>query len=188
MYMRINLLPAKYSRKRVSALYELAAMAGLVVLTLGGLYGWYWYTSSEIDRLQAEIAGVRGQIERLKKEVVRVDEFKNKARALEDKLKVIEELKVAKSGPVHVLDDLATVLTRVGDVWLTAISDKEGVLTLELCALRHDKISEFMEQLSARSRYFKDIRLVLSEAKEDKAITFFVFKVTAAVVYDAPAT
>ena len=186
MYMRLNLLPTRYSRKRTGTLYELILMISVVVATLLGLYFWYWMTNREINQLMADTSNVRQQIEKLKKEVVRVDEFKKKARALEDKLKVIDTLKDRKSGPVRLLEDLATVVTQVGDVWIEEISEKNDIMTLNMSSLRSDKISEFMEQLETHSRYFEDVDLVVSEAKQEKNLTYHKFKVKCEVRYYMP--
>lgn len=183
MYMRINLLPTKYSRKRTGAIYELVIMVTVLVLTVLGLATWYWLTASEIERTRAQVAQLRREVESLKQEVVKVDQFKTQALDLENKLEVIETLRERKTGPVKLLDDLATVITRVGDVWLEELSERDGVMTLDMFSLRDDKIAEFMQQLERYSEYFTRVSLVLSEARKEKELTYYRFRISCQVRY-----
>lgn len=183
MKMKVNLLPTKMSRKKAGAMYELGIMAGAIVATLIGLYMWYYVMDSTRSELNVNINHVKSQISKLKKEVVRVDEFKRKAKSLESKLKVIKDLRARKTGPVKILDDLATTITKVGDVWLLSLNEVEGVMTLEMNSLRQDKISEFMEMLEKESRYFSDIKLVITESKTEKNLIYYYFKISCKVNY-----
>jgi type IV pilus assembly protein PilN len=183
MHMRINLLPTKVSRKKVGALYELVVMVVLAVMTVLGLYGWYWFMEIKKSDVQRQIADVQLQIDKLKKEVIRVDEFKDKTRNHEDKLKIIDDLKSRKVGPVHLLDDLATIITQVGDIWVLTLTERDGVMQLDMYSLSQDKISEFLDMLGKRSHYFTNIKLLFTEAKKEPENTLYHFKVTCSVQY-----
>src|SRR3954462_549580 len=101
--LRINLLPRKASKKQTTAKNELYIVAASVILLLIGAYVLYWYRGREVDALDARIATAQQEVESLKKDVVRVEEFKKKTATLEQKLQVIEKLKKQKVGPAHML-------------------------------------------------------------------------------------
>lgn len=188
MRMRINLLPTKFSKKRAQNVRDLIVMASVVGATLLGLFIWYSSLNNQLNTVKGNIRQVQNQIDKLSKEVAKVDEFKKNTKVLEDKLAVIEQLKAKKTGPVMVLDELATAITLVGDVWVTDIKESEGVMELSMNALRQDKISDFMLNLESRPKYFKDVKLLVTEAQKEKdSSTYYRFRVSCNVIYAADA-
>lgn len=183
--LRINLLPTKANKKQATAKNELyLVMASFLVLLLG-LYAAYWYQGREVDALDGRIATATAEVAALKKDVVRVEEFKKKAATLEQKIGVIEKLKKQKVGPAHMLDDLATILTDEPKVWLTRIAEKDGLMTLEGEAMEHSNISDFQLALQRRSKFFRDIRLELVETKARDGVNILSWRITCQADYAA---
>ncbi len=183
--LRINLLPAKASKKQVIAKNELyLVIAGVLFLVLG-MYLAYWYRGREVDQLRGRIDTVQAEVETLKKDVVRVEEFKKKTATLEQKLGVIENLKKQKVGPAHMLDDLATILTDEPKVWLTKMSEVNGVMTLEGEAMEHSNISDFQLGLQRRSKFFRDVKLELVESKAHDGVSVLAWRITCIADYAA---
>ncbi len=185
MRMRINLLPTKYNKKRAQNVHELIIMAVILVVTLAGLFGWYKVLDNKLTVAKRNVKEVQAQVEKLKKDIAKVDEFKASTKVLEDKLKVIDELKAKKTGPVLVLDELATAITLTGDVWVRRLVEKDGVMELQMSSLRQDKISDFMLVLESKSKLFQNVRLILTEAQKekDKGDIYYNFTVSCAVLY-----
>ena len=66
-------------------------------------------------------------------------------REVEDKLKVLEELRKGRSGPVRMLDALSTATPK--KVWLIDFDEKANAVKLEGRAVAHDDVAEFMRAL-----------------------------------------
>ena len=152
--LRINLLPTKAAKKHESVRQELLASALLLIVVGVGLYIWSRSMTADLDAMQARITTVQQEIAQLKQDVVRVEDFKKKAEILEQKIAVITKLQQERTGPAHLLDDLATILAEQKKVWLTKLTEGGGKLTLEGAAMEHESISDFQLALERRSKYF----------------------------------
>jgi type IV pilus assembly protein PilN len=141
--LRINLLPIKAAKKGESARQELLAVMGGAIALVAGLYLWNSMVTSDKDETTGKIAIVKKEIAQLKQDVVKVEDFKKKAAALESKIKAIRGLQTRRIGPAKMLDDLATIMTEERKVWLTELTDSDGNMTLKGAAMEEENISDF---------------------------------------------
>lgn len=183
--LKINLLAKKVSKKATSAKNELYALLGVGAAVLATLYFIYASADGDIAELQSRITTVQNEIATLKKDVVRVEEFKKKTVTLEQKIQVIEKLKKQKLGPARMLDDLATILTDEKKVWLTKMTEKNGLLMLEGEAMEHVNISDFQIALQRRSKFFRDVKLDIVETKKRDGIAVLSWKLRCRADYSA---
>lgn len=182
---RINLLPVKAARRVDSARNELIAVAGLLLATTGGVY--YWHTSTEYDIgvVQEHLEAVRSSITETEKTLQRVEEFKNKARTLEQKLEVIDKLRRQKVGPAKMLEDLSAILTLQPKVWISNFQEKDGLITLEGGAMSHENISEFQLALERESKFFKSIHLTYVNTTKEGDVSYLLWALTCVANYSA---
>jgi type IV pilus assembly protein PilN len=139
--------------------------------------------SSRADQMAAEIQKKQGELTQLDKVIGEVNEYTAKRKELEDKLKVIDDLRKGKTGPVRALDDLASEIPN--RIWLTKMDESGGSVTLEGKAIDHEDVSAFMKSLQ-KSRYFTSIVLGFSKSVKDASgATLYEFKITCAVDYKA---
>ncbi len=183
--MRINLLPVRAARRQVSARQELLILALILAIVTAGLFAWATVGSAKVSDMQERVDSVRREMETVKKDVARVQEFKTKADLLERKLKVIDELKKKKIGPAKMLDDLAGILTDQRKVWLTKLEEKDGTLLLEGGAMEEENVSDFQMALSKRSKIFTDVKLGLVAAQKKGGVGFLEWKMTCKTNYTA---
>lgn len=183
--LRINLLPRKASKKQTTAKNELYIVTASVLALVLVVYLLHWWRGREVDTLDGKIASAQAEVANLKKDVVRVEEFKKKTATLEQKLQVIEKLKKQKVGPAHMLDDLATILTEEPKVWLTRMSENDGVMQLEGEAMEHSNISDFQLALQRRSKFFRNVKLELVETKQRDGVNVLAWKITCQADYAA---
>ncbi|MCA3016366.1 MAG: PilN domain-containing protein [Myxococcaceae bacterium] len=143
--IRINLLPVRQVRKRELGRQFLALAAATVVATLAGNF--FWFTSRDEERAQrAEAASKRErEIAALDKQIGEVNELKKRKKEVEDKLGVLEKLRKQRSGPVKLLDALASVTPK--KVFVTSFEEKAGAVKLLGAADSHEDVSEFMKAL-----------------------------------------
>src|SRR5439155_848311 len=93
-----------------------------------------FYTATAADShiarlyLSGGTAKTRTEIAQLEKTIGEVKSIKDDKKALEDKLKILDTLKKGRTGPVKVMDELATVIPQ--RVWLTDYAEQGGNVTM----------------------------------------------------------
>ena len=145
MMIRINLLPVRAVKKRELGRQFLVLGAGVVVLTLVINGAWYLDRASTSSRNQERIATTRARIAELEKVIGEVNNINKRKREVEEKLKVLDELRRGRSGPVRMLDALSTATPK--KVWLKDFDEKQNLVKLEGTAVSHDDVAEFMRAL-----------------------------------------
>lgn len=178
--IRINLLPVKAARKRETGLQQLILMSASV-LFLGICLGVYNVTvGNEIDTIKEDIAKDEAEISRLEKIIGEVNQYEDQKKKLQAQLKVIEELEKGKSGPVKVLDQLASNIPK--RVWVDGFEERNGMATLSGFGLEMADVSEFLKALE-KSPHFTEVTLKFTENTPQKGIQTFRFVITTRVNY-----
>ena len=183
--LRINLLPIKAARKHDTAKQELLIVVGGSIVLLAALYFYHGAKADDVATLQTRITTVKKEIHQLKQDVVRVEEFKNKANTLEKKIKVIRDLRNKRIGPARMLDEIAEIMTEQEKVWLTKLVEKEGTLTLEGGAMEHENISDFQLALERRAKLVSGVQLTVVTASRAKSKGYLTWKMVCNTSYRA---
>jgi len=147
MMIRINLLPVRQVKKREAGRQFLVVLAGITIMALLG--NGYWYTSmdSQRERQQRKLDDTKARIEQLQKVIGEVDNLNKRKKEVEDKLKVLDDLRKKRGGPVKLLDALATAIPK--KVWITDFDEKAAAVKVLGQAESLDDVSEFMRGLKA---------------------------------------
>ncbi len=178
--VRINLLPVRISKKKEAGKQQAVLFA---VLLVAGLVGnWIWASSrrSELESLQAKAARTRQDIAQLDRIIGEVKDIKDAKRGLEEKLDVLDKLKAGRTGPVKMLDELASVTPK--RLWLRKMEEKAGNVTFEGTAMTIDDVSAFMSELK-KAKYFANVELKKTTAKDEKALKLVDFTISASSRY-----
>jgi type IV pilus assembly protein PilN len=183
--LRINLLPIKAARKHDTAKQELLLFVGGTLVVTLGLYFYHGSQTDAVATLKTKIATVTKEIEQLKQDVVRVEEFKQKASTLEKKIKVIRDLQNKRIGPARMLDEIAEIMTEQEKVWLTKLSEKGGSLTLEGGAMEHENISDFQLALERRAKLITEVHLKMVTSANAKGKKHLKWTITCKATYRA---
>jgi type IV pilus assembly protein PilN len=182
--VRINLLPVRVSKKKEAGRQQLALFAVLLVLGLLGNYLWQSSRGADLKARQAKLARTRDDIAQLERIIGEVRNIKEQQQALQQKLDVLERLKAGRSGPVRMLDELATIAPK--QLWLSKLEESKGGITFLGVAPTIDEVSAFMTALKT-SRYFTQVELKRTSAAGagtgDRLVTF---EITATVQYGGP--
>lgn len=177
--IRINLLHGTRPRK-VSGQLDVRVEAGVAVALLVVVFGGCWYysdsLSTQIEAKQLETAGQTTQIQVLKKEVKKVEDFEKKKKQLEAKSQIIDKLEQDRVGPVKVLDTISKSLDPL-KLWLTSLKVKGKKVEVNGRALTNDDVVGFVNNLR-RGGEFKNINLgeILSKTKGRDTIRVLNFK------------
>jgi type IV pilus assembly protein PilN len=145
MMIRINLLPVRAVKKREMGRQVLVLGGAVIVLTMVLNVIWYLDRSSTRDRNQERINATSARIAELEKVIGEVNNINRRKREVEEKLRVLEELRKGRSGPVRLLDALATATPK--KIWLKDFDEKANAVKLEGTAVSHDDVAEFMRAL-----------------------------------------
>src|SRR5258706_4706869 len=152
--IHINLLPVKAAKKREFGRQQLVLFVLLLVLAGIGNYFVYNRFESELRSLDKQIATTRSEIAKLEKTIGEVKSIKEDKKALEDKLKILDTLKKGRTGPVKVMDELATLIPQ--KVWLNDYTESGGSVTMQGSASSYEDLSTFSKKLKA-SVHFTNI-------------------------------
>jgi type IV pilus assembly protein PilN len=181
--VRINLLPVRVSKKKEAGKQQLILFALVLVL---GVLGNYLWASSRADALAAKQAAVqrtKNEIAQLDRIIGEVKNIKEQQAQLREKLVVLARLKTARTGPVKMLDELATLTPK--RLWLRKLDEKAGAVTLDGTAATIDDVSELMAALKG-STQFRSVELKKTSAKVENGFRVVDFTLTATVAYAAP--
>lgn len=181
--VRINLLPVRVSKKKEAGRQQLVLFA--VVLAAGLAGNWIWASSraGDLKAREAKLARTREDIAQLERIIGEVKNIKEAQQELQKKLDVLDKLKQGRTGPVRMLDELASVTPR--QLWLTKLDEKAGAVSLGGSAVSIDDVSEFMTKLK-QSKYFTKVELrkttaVKGTGRSERLVTF---EITATAAYN----
>ena len=154
--IRINLLPVRASKKREFGRQQLVFLA--LILILVGIGNWYWYSKvdGELTQMDQKIASTRSDIAQLEKTIGEVKSIKEDKKALEDKLKILDTLKKGRSGPVRVMDDLASIIP--AKVWIVDYAETAGAVAMQGRASSYEDLSAFSKKLK-ESKHFSNVTI-----------------------------
>lgn len=155
--IRVNLLPLKEAqramgRRRQASLALLSVAVAMLVMVVP-----YLMQGRTLSALDREITQLNSDIAKLNAQAVEVRDLEKKRVELKAKLRVIDDLKQKRVGPVHILEDLGGATPE--KLWLVDTSETGGQATITGMALDNQTIAEFMRRLQG-SKYFYEVDLV----------------------------
>jgi len=157
---------------------QLGIGLGVTLIFLGACgYRWQMLVDEVTLQTQTKEAKTK-ELDALKKKVQEVEDYERKKRLLEDKVRIIEQLRKNQGGPVRLLDYLSQGLDPV-KVWLTSVEGDTQV-TVVGKALTNDDIVEFIKNLQ-QSNYFLSVTLQESVQAMEDGVTIYSFKISMAV-------
>ena len=171
--IRINLLPFRAARKQENIRRQVNIYFLSVVCLLTLIVYSYLSLGSELNRLKGEEKQLRGELATYAKVTKEIAQIKKRTKEIKDKLDVIKGLEKQSSGPVRLLEEIATSVP-IDRLWLSAIVEKGGDLTLEGTAMDPYTVTLFMTNLEKKKR----IQSV--ELKTTKLQNFPKYKLNAA--------
>ncbi len=178
--IRINLLPVRVSKKKEAGRQQLILFALLVFLGLVGNWFWTGARASELASREAKLKRTRDDIAQLERIIGEVKNIKDQQNALKEKLAVLDKLKAGRTGPVRMLDELATIVPK--KLSLRKMEEKGGPITFDGDAATIDDVSAFMAALK-KSAYFSNVELKKTAAKTVGRYQVVDFTVTAIANY-----
>jgi len=155
--IRINLLPFRAARKKENIRRQLMVY-GLSVVLLFLVMGWtFIHLTSTLSDLKKEKDDIEVKLKGYEQTIKKIAELEKKIKEIRAKLEVIRELERNKTGPVHLLDEIAMAIPRE-KLWLSSMKETRGALTLTGTAMDNETIALFMTNLE-KSEYISGVDL-----------------------------
>jgi type IV pilus assembly protein PilN len=170
--IRINLVaPERVAKAKAKAGPPLPAGALqsylLLALFAGGALvlcaGAWWIQSNKLRDLDTRIAADEKRQRDLQAIKAQVDQFQMKKAILENKVLVIEQLRLAQKSPVHMLDEISKALPDF--VWLTGMEESRGSLRFSGQSNSLAAVADFISALQ-RSGWFPQVDLGTSQEQQ----------------------
>jgi type IV pilus assembly protein PilN len=143
----------------------LALFAGGALVACG--FGYFWQ-SNKLKQLDTRIAADEKRQRELQAIKQQVDQFLQKKATLENKVLVIEQLRLAQKSPVHMLDEISKALPDY--VWLKTMDETKGSVRFQGQSNSLAAVADFISALE-RSGWFPVVDL--ATAQENKSLVDF---------------
>jgi type IV pilus assembly protein PilN len=178
--IRINLAQEKAARTKTRAAAPGPVLPGggalqsslLLIVFAGGAAmlcaGAWWYQSNKLKDLETRIAADEKRQRDLQAIKQQVDAFQQRKAILENKVLVIEQLRLAQKSPVHMLDEISKALPDY--VWLTGMDESRGAVRFQGQSNSLAAVADFIGGLQ-RSGWFPVVDL--GTAQEQRSIVNF---------------
>jgi len=154
--LEINLLPVREARRKADIRQQLMQLMFVLLLTVGAIGFWHSRVAEQISMSEVRVSQMQNDIKQFKPQLDQVAAFKLKKARLEKKIDVIDGLDRARSGPVHVLAELAARTPE--RLWLTGVDSKAGEIRMEGRSLDNELVALFLRGLG-ESKYFDKVDL-----------------------------
>jgi Tfp pilus assembly protein PilN len=178
--IRINLLgvPRPKKGKRGGGGGSMPSMSGegpgaVVFLMLGlviglGAAGYLWWdTNKKAADLAEKISAAEREGQRLQAVKAKFEARAKEAAVFERRVKVIDQLRAAQSGPVDLLNTVGDMVNNTDAVWLNDMNETGANININGVALTTNAVANLMTNLK-RSGYFKNVEIKI--AAQDPAV------------------
>jgi type IV pilus assembly protein PilN len=161
--IRINLLPFRAERKKENIRRQISIYVLSVAFLFIVMVYFFLQLNSTLNGLKAEEQRLQAELKTYEATVKRIAELEKKIKEIRAKLEVIKELERNKTGPVHLLDEIAVAVPK-DKLWLTSLKESGGVLTLTGTAMDNETVALFMTNLE-RSEHVTAVDLQSSRLR-----------------------
>lgn len=178
--IEINLLPVREARRKEDLRQQGMQFVFALLIAGAGIGFTHSHVTSRISDSQLRIRQMEADIKQFQPQLDQVAAFRKKKASLEKKIDVIDGLDRARSGPVRVMDELATHMP--DRVWLTNIQTEGNAIKLKGESLDNELVALLLRALG-ESPYFDQVDLQSTELGNSKeGLKLVKFNVDAVVV------
>jgi type IV pilus assembly protein PilN len=163
--IHINLLPVREAKRKADIRQQLMQLVLVLILTGAGIGYVHTRITDQIEASRQRVAQMQQDINQFKPQLDQVAAFRKKKANLEKKIDVIEGLDRARSGPVRVMDELATHTPE--RLWLTSVATKGNQIQLKGESLDNELVATFLRALG-ESPFFDQVDLEGTQLGDNK--------------------
>jgi type IV pilus assembly protein PilN len=156
--IKINLLPFRAAKKRENIKRQISIYVLTIVLLFGAIVYLLLSLSADLSRIKNQEKKLQQELAAFQLTLKKIGELEKRIKEVKAKLAVIKDLEKKKTGPVHLLDEIAMAVPKE-KLWLTSLSESGGALKLAGTAMDNETIALFMTNLE-KSDYIHSVELV----------------------------
>jgi len=172
--IKVNLLAGerKKAKKKllIPAGQQLTIVCSLVLVLSLLAVGWrFWAITKVSKQLDADIAAAQRETAQLQTIIAQVQAFEQEKAQLQQRIVLIEELRKAQTGPVHMLDQISRSVPPM--LWLTQLKQNPATneVLLDGRCTTLTGLSDFVATLESTGFFKKSIEIVSSVSETAKA-------------------
>lgn len=173
--IRVNLLPVK-RKKRAKPIPAFIISAILITaLVLCALVYLFFYYNTSLQSTKDKFEANKQKIAELKNMIREVDNFEKLNKTIEERTKIIEQLRKNQNIPVMMLDEISRKLPK--GVWVNSLTVSSNGGSLEGYAFTNSDVVAYVDNLKG-SKLLTEIYLQESRQAEIEKIPLYQFKLT----------
>jgi Tfp pilus assembly protein PilN len=138
-----------------------------LVIGLGAAGFLWWDTNKKAADLAEKISAAEREGQRLQAVKAKFEARAKEAAVFERRVKVIDQLRAAQSGPVDLLNTVGDMVNNTDAVWLNDMNETGANININGVALTTNAVANLMTNLK-RSGYFKNVEIKI--AAQDPAV------------------
>ena len=146
--IRVNLFPFRAARIKENIRRQVSYYFGSVIIILLAITWFYIDLSRDLGALKKDQDNKKRELATYKDTNTKIKDLKKTIADIEAKLKTIQQLEKVKTGPVKLLDDIATSVPK-DKLWLASLRESKGTLMLEGTAMDNETVADFMDKLQS---------------------------------------
>lgn len=166
--IRINLFPFRAARIKENIRRQVTVYLLSVIFLIAAMSYYFLDVNSKVKSLRGDQDAKEKELASFKDINIKIGKLKKTIAEVEVKLKTIKGLEKGKTGPVKLLDDIATSVPK-DKLWLTTLREEKGVLTLVGTAMDNETVADFMNRLESTVS-LKSVQLVRTKQKKVKEL------------------
>jgi type IV pilus assembly protein PilN len=173
--IRVNLLAVK-RKKKAKPLPSLVISAVLITVVAACVLAYLaFYFTSKLQSTKSRFDQNNARIAELKGKIKEVENFETLNKTIDEKNKVIEQLRRNQNTPVMMLDEISKNLPK--GVWLSTMNVSGSSGSLDGYGFTNSDVVAFVDNLKG-SKLLTDIYLQESKQAEVDKIPLYQFKLT----------
>ena len=166
--IRINLFPFRAARIKENIRRQVTVYLLTVIFLIAVMSYYFLDLNGKIKSLRRDQDAKEKELASFKDINIKIGKLKKTIAEVEVKLKTIKGLEKGKTGPVKLLDDIATSVPR-DKLWLTTLKEQGGTLTLVGTAMDNETVADFMNKLDS-TESLTSVELVRTRQKKVKEL------------------
>lgn len=177
--IRINLLPVKRRKKAKPLPTFVVSITLITLLSIIAVGYLFYYYNSNLQITKERFNTNAQKIAEIKNRIKEVENFEKLNATIEERTKIIEQLRKNQNVPVMMLDELSRNLPK--GVWLRSMTVSGNNGSIEGFGFTNSDVVAYVDNLKS-SKMLADIYLQESRQAEVEKIPLYQFKLTFRVV------
>jgi type IV pilus assembly protein PilN len=178
--IRINLLPVRETKRQADVRQQGIMLAIVALAAVALCLPFHLYQNARISKKSIELRKANVELQKLQVVRDQVERYTAEKNEIETKLQVIASLEATRSGPVRIMDEIATRIPK--RMWLTNLSMKAGELRLEGVSLDAEIVAAFLTGLG-ESPLIHGVELEETLLQETEGLKLNTFKLRSSYTF-----